>query len=255
MPPEKGYRGTVLFREMGNVELWDPLSGKIAEVPYRIEGNHTEVELDIPAGNSCFVVFSREGAGKAIQMGESLQAVDESKTGRPFMVCNQPESTGLLDLSEATWQLHFPGGWGVETSPLYTQQLTAWKDLPLSDEGKSFSGTATYETTFTLDRKSTSTAYRLDLGRVEVIAKVRVNGKEVGTCWTSPYVLDVTEYLQEGKNNLQVEVTSTWFNRLVYDAGLPEENRKTWTIAGPEANAPFKEYGLLGPVTIESVDY
>jgi hypothetical protein len=90
---------------------------------------------------------------------------------------------------------------------------------------------------------------------VEVIAKVRVNGKEAGTRWTSPYVLDVTKFLQEGENSLQVEVTSTWFNRLVYDAGLPEENRKTWTIAGPAANAPLKEYGLLGPVALESVDY
>ncbi len=315
MPPEKGYRGTVLFREMGNVELWDPLSGNIAAVSSRVVGNHTEVELDIPVSNSCFVVFKREGAGKAIQSGEvvhsvkssqpgrvsqsgeSLQSVEasqsaevsqpgeslqsaeaskpgkvsqqggasqavdaaqeaeETETGRVFMVCNQSEPTGRLDLSDASWQLQFPGDWGVETSPLQTQRLTAWKDLPLSDEGKSFSGTVTYETTFTLDQKSASAAYRLNLGRVEVIAKVKVNGKEVGTCWTSPYVLDVTEYLQEGENSLQVEVTSTWFNRLVYDAGLPEENRKTWTIAGPAANDPLKEYGLLGPVTLESVDY
>ncbi len=255
MPPEKGYRGAVRFREKGNAELWDPLTGNIAVVPSRAEGIHTEVKMDIPAGSSCFVVFRKEGPGQATPSGESLQAVDELKTGRPFMACNQPEPTGQLDLSQASWQLQFPGGWGVETSPLHTQRLTAWKDLPFSEEGKSFSGTATYETTFTLGHKSASTAYRLNLGRVEVIARVRVNGKEAGTCWTSPYVLDITEHLQEGENNLQVEVTSTWFNRLVYDAGLPEESRKTWTIAGPAANAPLKEYGLLGPVTLESVDY
>jgi hypothetical protein len=86
---------------------------------------------------------------------------------------------------------------------------------------------------------------------VEFIAKVSVNGEDVGTRWTSPYVLDVTDYLQKGVNRLRVEVTSTWFNRLVYDAGLDEKERKTWTIAGPAADMPLKEYGLLGPVYFE----
>jgi hypothetical protein len=47
-----------------------------------------------------------------------------------------------------------------------------------------------------------------------------------------------------------VEVTSTWFNRLAYDAGLPEDKRKTWTISGPEKGSPLRESGLIGPVTL-----
>lgn len=228
--PEEGYRGVASFRGRGNAELWDPLSGETVAVNSSLKENYTEVELDIPAGSSCFLVFRNE------------------KSDKPR---RQPRSTEKLDLSGTPWQIHFPGGWGVENSPVVTQKLIAWKDLPVSEEGKSFSGTATYETTFTLARKSGTTAYHLNLGRVEVIARIRINGQEAGTCWTSPYVLDITRYLQEGENNLQVEVTSTWFNRLAYDAGLPEESRKTWTIAGPEANSLLKEYGLLGPVSIE----
>jgi hypothetical protein len=49
-----------------------------------------------------------------------------------------------------------------------------------------------------------------------------------------------------------VKVTSTWFNRLAFDASLPEAERKTWTIEGPKADAKLKEYGLLGPVTLKS---
>ena len=107
-----------------------------------------------------------------------------------------------------------------------------------------------YETTFSVNDKNVNDRYYLNLGRVEVIAKIKINGKDAGTCWTSPYVLDITDYLQQGENKLQVEVTSTWFNRLVYDAGLSEKERKTWTIAGPEPGLPLKEYGLLGPVSI-----
>jgi len=102
-----------------------------------------------------------------------------------------------------------------------------------------------------MEDKLANAMYYLNLGRVEFIAKVSVNGKDAGTCWNSPYVLEVTEHLQQGENKLKVEVTSTWFNRLVYDAALPETDRKTWTIAGPEAGLPLKEYGLLGPVSIE----
>ena len=228
--PGKEYKGVVAFRSRGNAEIWDPLTGEAVAVSSNVKGSYTEVEVDIPAGNSCFV------------------RVRDKKSDKPL---KQQAPTHELDLKEVSWQIHFPEGWGVDNTPLVTHRLTAWKDLPISDEGKSFSGTTTYETTFTLDNRSDKTAYYLNLGRVEVIAKVKINGKEAGTCWTSPYVLDVTRYLREGENRLQVEVTSTWFNRLVYDAGLPEESRKTWTIAGPKAHAPLKEYGLLGPVSIQ----
>ena len=53
-----------------------------------------------------------------------------------------------------------------------------------------------------------------------------------------------------GRNTLRIAVTSTWFNRLAYDANLPEAERKTWTIAGPDAGSPLRDSGLLGPVRV-----
>ena len=92
---------------------------------------------------------------------------------------------------------------------------------------------------------------QLDLGMVNMIAEVFVNGEKVRTVWCSPYSLDISQYVKQGENNLQVKVTSTWFNRLVHDASLPEAERKTWTISGPSADAKLKEYGLLGPVNLK----
>jgi hypothetical protein len=57
--------------------------------------------------------------------------------------------------------------------------------------------------------------------------------------------------VKQGENTLKVKVTSTWFNRLAFDASLPETERKTWTISGPKAGAKLKEYGLLGPVNLK----
>jgi hypothetical protein len=90
----------------------------------------------------------------------------------------------------------------------------------------------------------------LDLGRVEVIASVRLNGQPAGTVWTPPYRLDISRLATPGVNRLNVQVTSTWFNRLVYDAGLDEKARKTWTISGPAKGSILVPSGLLGPATV-----
>ena len=88
----------------------------------------------------------------------------------------------------------------------------------------------------------------LDLGRVDMIADVTLNGKPVGVLWASPYKLTVKG--KPGKNTLRIAVTGTWFNRLAYDAALPEAQRKTWTLFGPEPGSPLRESGLMGPVRL-----
>ena len=106
-----------------------------------------------------------------------------------------------------------------------------------------------HPTTFTAPADSKQLL--LDLGKVSMIAEVTLNGQKLRTLWCTPYALDITNHVKPGDNTLQVKVTSTWFNRLVFDASLPEADRKTWTISGPEAGSPLKEYGLLGPVTLK----
>ncbi len=147
------------------------------------------------------------------------------------------------------WTLAFPAGWGAPES-LRVGKLKSWTELNLSPEARAFSGTATYTTEFTLDPLSKDSRMELDLGRVEVIASVRLNGEPVGTVWTPPYRLDVTRLAKPGVNRLSVEATSTWFNRLVYDAGQDEKARKTWTISGPAKGRALRPAGLLGPVTV-----
>jgi beta-galactosidase/beta-glucuronidase len=49
----------------------------------------------------------------------------------------------------------------------------------------------------------------LDLGDVQVMAKVTLNGKTYDTLWMPPFELDVTEDVQPGNNRLSVTVTST----------------------------------------------
>ena len=138
--------------------------------------------------------------------------------------------------------------------PLTLDELQPWKNLPLSDEGKAFSGTATYETTFQLDKKERRARYKLNLGKVEEIAVVSVNGQVTDTLWAEPYETDITRFVRKGKNHLTILVTSTWYNRLVYDARQPQDTRKTWVINGPSDKAELRPSGLLGPVTLVTVN-
>lgn len=152
-------------------------------------------------------------------------------------------------LLEKSWKLDFPDGWGaLGTMPV--ERLVSWTELDIPKEAKSFSGTATYTTEFTLNSPPPGARVELDLGRVEVIAGVTVNGKTLGRLWAPPYRLDITGAVKPGTNHLAVEITNTWHNRLSYDAGLDEKLRRTWTINGPGKGAALVPAGLLGPVKV-----
>ena len=112
-----------------------------------------------------------------------------------------------------------------------------------------FSGTATYTKEFTLDNPAKRTL--LSLGDVKNIAEVIVNGQNVRTLWKEPYEVEITDYLKEGTNQLEIRVTNLWPNRLIGDAALPESERLTYTgfpFYGPDD--PLLPSGLIGPVRI-----
>ena len=221
-PTGKDFHGTVMLKAQGKAERWDAVTGRVEGLETLQEGEYAAVKLDLERAGNCFVVF---------RPGSSRQPADK------------PVYTRSKELT--TWTLRFPEGWGAPEKPLTLKGLKAWKDLPLGEEGKAFSGTAVYETTFTLPRAG---EVLLDLGRVDMIADVELNGQPAGVLWASPYKLTLQG--KPGKNTLKIAVTGTWFNRLAYDANLPEGERKTWTIAGPEPGSPLRESGLIGPVLL-----
>ena len=90
----------------------------------------------------------------------------------------------------------------------------------------------------------------LDLGRVSDIAKVHVNGTKAATLWVTPFRVEITRWLKPGDNRIEIAVTNTWQNRLIYDEARPKAKRKTWAIHAPKANTPLTLSGLSGPVKI-----
>ena len=62
----------------------------------------------------------------------------------------------------------------------------------------------------------------LDLGRVEVIAELSVNGEGLGILWKRPYYADITDVVKPGINQLEIKVTNLWPNRLIGDEQIPD---------------------------------
>ena len=146
------------------------------------------------------------------------------------------------------WKLAFPPAWDTPES-IDLPELTPWSALA-DPATRAFSGSATYTCAVLLENPAADTRFMLDLGRVSVIAEVTVNGKHAATLWAPPFRADITPHLVSGANTISIKVTNTWFNRLAYDASLPEARRKTWTIHGPAANSPREAAGLVGPVVL-----
>ncbi|ATP56036.1 hypothetical protein CPT03_05970 [Pedobacter ginsengisoli] len=228
-PKGQGFSGELSFRAKGQVEIWDPVSGTVRPAESLFNADRTSVKLDLEKGGSCFVVFRKEKNIANFKATETVSALPIS----------------------GPWKLTFPEGWGVPEA-LEITELKPWKDLDISAEGKAFSGTATYTTTFTINKTAPDLEYILDLGKVDMAAVVIVNGKEVGKLWAPPYRISLKDFVKQGQNTLNVQVTSTWFNRLVFDAGQPENKRKTWTISGPGKDSALRVSGLLGPVKLET---
>ena len=223
------YDGEVTFRMEGDVSVWDPVTGTryVPDIPHA-EDMSTTVKLSLAPAECVFVVFAHGGESSAPD--------------------NRAQHSAFNSRQLREWTLSFPAGWGAPES-FKIDALKSWTELPIGDEGRHFSGTVTYRTTFEARKGD---ALTLDLGEVEVAAEVFVNGESVRKLWSPPYRCDIGAFVKDGANELRVDVTSTWFNRLAYDEGLPEKERKTWTIAAPPKGTPSMPAGLLGPVTVQA---
>lgn len=229
-------------------ELWDAMTGETRELPhYTSKGGQTIIPLRFDTDQSFFIVFRKSG-------------VSSSKGD------NFPHFAAIQTL-EKPWTVSFDPAWGGPAKTTFNE-LTDWSEH--EDEGiKYYSGTAVYEQTFDAGDMA-GKRLLLDLGEVNIMAKVWLNGQEVGTVWTNPWQLNISDYIKSGENKLKIEVVNLWINRLIGDESLPYDGPRhgqwpDWLLEGTERpgsrytfstynpfnkNSPLSKSGLLGPVSI-----
>ena len=225
----------VAFRVAGkSAERWDADTGAMSKISgTRESGGRTEVPLALEANASTFIVF------------RNSKTISPDGTAETNLIDELPAKLELT----GPWRVRFTPGWGAPEQVVFNN-LISWTEHP--DFGvRHYSGTAIYSNEFELAPVPSGKRIILDLGKVSVLAAVKLNGRDLGVVWKEPYALDVTGALRPGKNSLEIRVVNLWVNRLIADAGLPPEKRLTWATWNPyRSNDKLLPSGLLGPVKL-----
>lgn len=163
-------------------------------------------ELTVRDGSIKLRAFSSGEHDIALSNGSSLRI--SSATAPPPLEIEGPWTLSLMAPGESVKLVGLP-------------ELVSLSEHD-DDAVKYFAGTAEYECRFDVpnERIGTDKIHQLDLGDVQVLARVMLNGRDLGTLWRAPYTVDVSDALTPGPNKLVVRVTTTWPNRLIGDERL-----------------------------------
>lgn len=184
-------------------ELWDAETGEITTAPeyMKLEDGRMEVTLRLKEAGSVFVVFRKALTEESANNFKPVEKIGELAFSTP-------------------WNVSFKGSGAPD--PIVMKELV---DITKYDDAdvKYFSGTIIYENQIDIDELKEGAKMILDLGEVNVAAKVFVNGQLTATLWKRPFRLDITDALKTGKNDLRIDVANLWINRVIGDQELPED--------------------------------
>lgn len=186
-------------------ELLNPVTGEVFKIArYQSEKGRTTVTIDVKdPSDSYFIVFrdatlqpsvieaSAPDSELHLYFDEDDELVAESyKVGKYMITLSDGKQHEVV--FDETRNSHFIEG--------------PWESS--SQEDNTFS--ILMKTSFDLPAEfSNGQRVLLDLGQVEVMVRVTLNGRTYDTLWMPPFELDVTDKLKPGKNALEVLVTST----------------------------------------------
>jgi hypothetical protein len=242
------------FRASGEPELWSGVDGTSRKLgQYRTVNGITSIDLEFEPYESYFLVFnSNRAVSKELKEGES----------------NFPTYTTVHSI-EGTWDVSFDPVFGGPEQ-IQFDELQDWAIQEMRGV-KYYSGIATYRKTLHMDGLGDN-EYHIDLGVIKDIARVKLNGKDMGVIWCAPWRINISAALQVGENVLEIEVANRWINRLLGDSQKPDAGvrtlqfnngllggleyqtgRYTFTTRAAMGSFNFKDplpSGLMGPVKI-----
>ena len=245
---------TVSFYDEKAPEIWDPETGTQIKAP--IYSTHGEWGVHVPLKLNPYqtkvVVFAKDGASPAevphlIEGHDAIEVVSvEATSGTSFTAkvlvdsavddtlqgsFNNQRYTANLEASALPEAMRLAGDWELrfldDSEEPRLVELGSWTDLR-----PTYSGTAGYTQRFNLSRKDLSAKrqWHIDLGTVNDVAQIEINGQKLEPMLWAPYVQDLTPYLKAGENELVVYVSNTLANK----------------------HGGSKPSGLIGPVSLNA---
>lgn len=214
-----------------SAELWNPVDGQRLPLVIHQQGESTAIDLTLAPRESYFIVLSRSAKSDVAVQKDS-----------------KPVNVQVLDCS---WKVTFYSAMGGPEKPVIFDELGDWTKNE-DPRIKYFSGTALAQTTFKIDKLKQGANYSLDIPLLHTAAKVIVNGQSAGILWCSPYSIDITKFIKKGKNQLELRIANSLWNRLVGDANLSEQDRIVWqTHPLASATDQLVPSGLADKITIK----
>jgi hypothetical protein len=216
-------------------ELWDATTGSHRDLPqYTITANRTTVPLQLAPAQSYFVVFRRKAT-----------AIKGLNFPKPV----------LMQTINTPYQVKFNANNRGPANAVTFNQLNDWAQS--KDESiRYYSGTAIYTNSFNMPTIPKQQRVFITIDQVKDIASIKLNGKDVGGLWTAPLELDITDALVKGNNQIEIEVTNLWVNRLIGDSKVPVKERKTWTVTDTyKPGDKLQPSGLIGEMKLVTKNY
>jgi hypothetical protein len=203
----------------------------------RRAGTHLEARLQLDSGQSMIV----RTFDKPVQAASWLYA----------------DSAGAPKALTGSWSVSFVDGGPVLPKSFTADSPSAWTGRG-DDDADRFAGTARYSITF--DAADGANRHRLTLGRVAESARVRLNGREIGVLFASPFVIE-TGPLRRTGNTLEVEVTNVSANRIrdLDRRGVQWKIFRDINFVGIDykpfdaSQWPIRTSGLIGPVMLQPI--
>ena len=229
------------FRVEGRLpELWDAVDGSSREAStFSRSGGVTRLPLELGPYDSLFVVFQKSASAAGRSAGPNMPEWREAQIiGGPWAVTFDPDRGG-------------------PEKPIRFKTLTDWSQNE-NPSIRHYSGKAIYQTRFKLGDNLAGKPLALELGDVRDVgmARVKLNGTDLGIVWRPPFRLDLGKSIHAGENTLEVTVVNSWRNRLIGDAALPEDQRLTKTnirvVESGRGKWQPEPSGLIGPVRLAS---
>ncbi|MCH5378220.1 MAG: hypothetical protein JJ992_30050 [Planctomycetes bacterium] len=217
--------------------LMDPMTAAAGVAPLRVEGDHSEIYLQMHPGET-----------------RVLRAFRDQMVEGPAWPIREPSGTPRT--IEGPWQLRFVEGGPVLPGDVAMDRLTSWTQVG-DVEAERFAGAVRYTVFVTLPDIEADGWY-LDLGDVRESARVWVNGRPAGVVVAHPFRIDVAGLFHPGVNELAIEVTNLSANRIrdldrrgvkwkkFHDINLVDHLYQPFDASGWD----LKPSGLLGPVTL-----
>ena len=215
-------------------QVWDLQTGERYALPLEEDGSYT---FDLGPVESMLIVFERTKKDQHLPLWEPLHTIINAMSA--------------TDLSEG-WDITLCHSLLHDTTTTHFDTLFDLKD---SEEYQHFCGTIIYRKT--IDHLGIYVARNvstiLDLGLVEGVSEVFVNGQSIGVQYFGRRLYDLSKALHEGQNDIEIQVTTTMGNYLKTISR--EDNPTTWIYVNhPRRDQALQPMGLLGPVRIYKTD-